>query len=96
MSQRPGEVAGADYGYVGPAPGHISLYKGWECVVKNISGLRSPAPPHRAHKENGDWQDEHRDTLRRRVEPLKPRTFNFEKMSKIQYSATRAGASQRA
>lgn len=32
----PGEMAGADYGYVGAARGKISLYRGIECVEKNI------------------------------------------------------------
>ncbi|MBD5200189.1 MAG: (E)-4-hydroxy-3-methylbut-2-enyl-diphosphate synthase [Bacteroidales bacterium] len=32
----PGEMADADYGYVGAASGHVSLYKGKECVEKNI------------------------------------------------------------
>ena len=32
----PGEMAGADYGYVGAARGKISLYRGKECVEKNI------------------------------------------------------------
>ncbi len=32
----PGEMADADYGYVGAGPGKISLYKGQECVEKNI------------------------------------------------------------
>ena len=32
----PGEMADADYGYVGAARGKISLYKGKECVEKNI------------------------------------------------------------
>lgn len=32
----PGEMADADYGYVGAGRGKISLYRGKECVVKNI------------------------------------------------------------
>ena len=32
----PGEMADADYGYVGAARGKISLYKGKECIMKNI------------------------------------------------------------
>ena len=32
----PGEMADADYGYVGAVPGKISLYKGKECVEHNI------------------------------------------------------------
>ena len=32
----PGEMADADYGYVGAGPGKVSLYRGQECVDKNI------------------------------------------------------------
>lgn len=32
----PGEMADADYGYVGAGPGKVSLYKGKLCVEKNI------------------------------------------------------------
>ena len=32
----PGEMADADYGYVGAGRGKISLYKGKECVARNI------------------------------------------------------------
>ena len=32
----PGEMADADYGYVGAAAGHVSLYRGKECVRRNI------------------------------------------------------------
>ena len=32
----PGEMADADYGYVGAGRGKISLYKNKECVLKNI------------------------------------------------------------
>ncbi|MCH5319923.1 MAG: (E)-4-hydroxy-3-methylbut-2-enyl-diphosphate synthase [Paramuribaculum sp.] len=33
----PGEMADADYGYVGAGKGRVSLYRGKECVEKNIS-----------------------------------------------------------
>lgn len=32
----PGEMADADYGYVGAGPGRVSIYRGKECVIKNI------------------------------------------------------------
>ena len=32
----PGEMADADYGYVGAGPGRVSLYKGKDCVLHNI------------------------------------------------------------
>lgn len=33
----PGEMADADYGYVGAGPGRVSIYKGKELVIKNVS-----------------------------------------------------------
>ena len=33
----PGEMADADYGYVGAGPGKVSLYRKQECVERNIS-----------------------------------------------------------
>ncbi|MDE7096648.1 MAG: (E)-4-hydroxy-3-methylbut-2-enyl-diphosphate synthase, partial [Muribaculaceae bacterium] len=35
----PGEMADADYGYVGAGPGRVSLYKGKELVKKNIPAV---------------------------------------------------------
>ena len=32
----PGEMAGADYGYVGAAAGNVSIYRGTECIRRNI------------------------------------------------------------
>ena len=32
----PGEMADADYGYVGAGRGKVSLYRGKECILKNI------------------------------------------------------------
>lgn len=51
----PGEMADADYGYVGAGPGKVSLYKGKELKVKNIP--REEALPKfiALIKENGDW-----------------------------------------
>lgn len=51
----PGEMADADYGYVGAGVGKISLYKGKECIVRNIP--TSEALPRLIDliKENGDW-----------------------------------------
>lgn len=53
----PGEMADADYGYVGAASGHVSLYKNKECVEKNIP--QSEAIPRLIAliKSSGDWQD---------------------------------------
>jgi len=51
----PGEMADADYGYVGAGPGHISLYKGKECVVKNITASEALPRLIALIKEHGDW-----------------------------------------
>ena len=53
----PGEMADADYGYVGAAAGKISLYKGKECIERNIP--QSEAIPRLIAliKQNGDWKD---------------------------------------
>jgi (E)-4-hydroxy-3-methylbut-2-enyl-diphosphate synthase len=53
----PGEMADADYGYVGAASGNVSLYKGKECVKKNIP--QSEAIPLLIDliKTSGDWKD---------------------------------------
>ena len=33
----PGEMADADYGYVGAGPGKVHIYKGKEPVLKNVA-----------------------------------------------------------
>ena len=54
----PGEMADADYGYVGAAAGCVSLYKGKECVVRNIPAEEALPRLIALIKENGDWVDE--------------------------------------
>ncbi len=51
----PGEMADADYGYVGAGKGHISLYKGKECILKNIPEEEAVERLIELIKENGDW-----------------------------------------
>ena len=51
----PGEMADADYGYVGTGPGKISLYKGKEVVKKNISSDNAVDELIELIKEHGDW-----------------------------------------
>ena len=53
----PGEMADADYGYVGAAVGKVSLYKGKECVERNVP--QEDALPHLIDliKANGDWTE---------------------------------------
>ncbi len=51
----PGEMADADYGYVGAAAGHISLYKQRTCVKQNIPAECAVNELIALIKENGDW-----------------------------------------
>ncbi len=51
----PGEMADADYGYVGAAAGKISLYKGKECIEKNIPAEEAISHLVSLIKTNGDW-----------------------------------------
>lgn len=52
----PGEMADADYGYVGAAAGCVSLYKGKECIVKNIPQEEAVERLVALIKDNGDWK----------------------------------------
>ncbi|HWY37673.1 MAG TPA: flavodoxin-dependent (E)-4-hydroxy-3-methylbut-2-enyl-diphosphate synthase, partial [Bacteroidia bacterium] len=51
----PGEMADADYGYVGTGPGKISLYKGKEVIKKNVPTDKAVDELIDLIKENGDW-----------------------------------------
>lgn len=51
----PGEMADADYGYVGAAIGKISLYKGKQCIEKNIPAEEAIEHLVELIKANGDW-----------------------------------------
>lgn len=51
----PGEMADADYGYVGTRPGKIHLYKEHEVVRKNIDETEAVDALIDLIKENGDW-----------------------------------------
>ena len=53
----PGEMADADYGYVGAAAGRITLFKGREVVDRNIPQEEAIDPLIALIKANGDWQD---------------------------------------
>lgn len=52
----PGEMADADYGYVGAGVGKISLYKGKECVEKNIPAEEAVERLVELIKREGDWK----------------------------------------
>ncbi len=51
----PGEMADADYGYVGTGPGKITLYKGQNVVQRNIDESHAVDELIQLIKSNGDW-----------------------------------------
>jgi len=51
----PGEMADADYGYVGTGPGKITLYKEQKVVEKNIPEVEAVTALINLIKEHGDW-----------------------------------------
>ena len=54
----PGEMADADYGYVGTGPGKITLYKEKNVVKKNVPEDKAVDELISLIKEGGDWVDE--------------------------------------
>lgn len=53
----PGEMADADYGYVGSGPGKITLYKGKVVVKRNINTETAVDELIKLIKDNGDWAE---------------------------------------
>ncbi len=53
----PGEMADADYGYVGCGPHRIALYKGKSCIERNIPEDEAVEHLVALIKENGDWRE---------------------------------------
>jgi (E)-4-hydroxy-3-methylbut-2-enyl-diphosphate synthase len=53
----PGEMADADFGYVGGAPGKINLYVGKQCVQYNLPQEEADARLIALIKEHGKWRD---------------------------------------
>ena len=51
----PGEMADADYGYVGAGPGRVSIYRGKECVEKNIPADDALPKLIQLIKNDGRW-----------------------------------------
>jgi (E)-4-hydroxy-3-methylbut-2-enyl-diphosphate synthase len=51
----PGEMADADYGYVGTGPDKITLYRGKEVVKKNVNAARALDDLIELIKEDGNW-----------------------------------------
>ncbi|MEN9977273.1 MAG: (E)-4-hydroxy-3-methylbut-2-enyl-diphosphate synthase, partial [Bacteroidota bacterium] len=53
----PGEMADADFGYVGSGPGKITLYKGKEVVKKNVDSEIAVDELIHLLKEHDAWVD---------------------------------------
>lgn len=53
----PGEMADADYGYVGAGPHQVSLYKQKICIEKNIPEEEAVDKLIELIKKSGDWKD---------------------------------------
>lgn len=53
----PGEMADADYGYVGSAKGKVNLYKGQTCVEKLVPEELAVEKLIQLIKDNGDWKE---------------------------------------
>ncbi len=51
----PGEMADADYGYVGTGPGKITLYRGKEVVRKNVNTENAVDELIELIREDGNW-----------------------------------------
>ena len=53
----PGEMADADFGYVGSGPGRITLYKGKDVVKRSVSSDIAVEELITLLKEHGAWID---------------------------------------
>jgi (E)-4-hydroxy-3-methylbut-2-enyl-diphosphate synthase len=53
----PGEMADADFGYVGGAPGKINLYVGKQCVRKGVPAESAVAELAALIRAHGRWID---------------------------------------
>jgi len=51
----PGEMADADYGYVGSGPGRITLYRGKEVMKRNVPAAQAVDQLIDIIKEDGNW-----------------------------------------
>ncbi|HZT96650.1 MAG TPA: (E)-4-hydroxy-3-methylbut-2-enyl-diphosphate synthase [Chloroflexota bacterium] len=57
----PGEMADADFGYVGGAPGRVNLYVGRECVEKGVPADEADDRLIELIKAHGKWEEEVED-----------------------------------
>ena len=56
MVNGPGEMADADYGYVGAGRGRVSIYRGKDLIEKNIPREEALAALIALIKADGRWQ----------------------------------------
>jgi (E)-4-hydroxy-3-methylbut-2-enyl-diphosphate synthase len=59
----PGEMADADYGYIGMGHGKVALFKGKTCVKKAVPENEAVAALINLIKENGDWKEQAGNTI---------------------------------
>ena len=57
----PGEMAGADYGYVGKGIGRVSIYRGSEEVIPNLPEAEGIGALIQLIKEDGRWEEPETD-----------------------------------
>ena len=53
----PGEMADADFGYVGWKPGKVNLYVGKECIVRDVPEDDAPDRLVQLIKDQGRWTE---------------------------------------
>jgi (E)-4-hydroxy-3-methylbut-2-enyl-diphosphate synthase len=53
----PGEMADADFGYVGGAPGLVNLYVGKECVERGVPEAEADSRLVELIKSRGRWRE---------------------------------------
>ena len=53
----PGEMADADYGYVGTGVDKISLYRGQNVVLSNVPSINAVDELINLMKKDGKWMD---------------------------------------
>ena len=53
----PGEMADADFGYVGSGPGRVNLYVGHEVVARGVGEDEAPSRLEQLIRDHGSWVD---------------------------------------
>lgn len=58
----PGEMADADFGYIGSGPGRINLYRGKDCVERNISSMNAVEKLISLIRKEGQWVEPEKES----------------------------------